>query len=81
MATRVEKLTISLPKSLILFADEVANEKNISRSKVVSNCLREFAQKRTIKLMEEGYKAMAKEHEQFAEISAEAASEVVPPWD
>lgn len=81
MATRMEKLTISLPKSLILFADEVANEKNISRSKVLSNCLREFAQKRTIKLMEEGYKAMAKEHEQFAGISAEAASEVVPPWD
>ena len=80
MATQVAKLTISLPKSLISFADEVASEENISRSKVVSNCLRELAQKRTIELMEEGYKAMAKEHEQFAITSAEAASEVVPPW-
>jgi len=75
------KLTVSLPKDLISFADEVASEKNISRSKVVSNCLKEFAQKRTIELMEEGYKVMAKEHEEFAKIGAEAASEVVPPWD
>ena len=81
MATQVAKMTISLPKSLISLANEVASEENISRSKVVSNCLRELAQKRTIELMEEGYKAMAKEHEQFAEISAEAAAEVVPPWD
>ena len=80
MATQVAKMTISLPKSLISLADEVASEENISRSKVVSNCLRELAQKRTIGLMEEGYKAMAKEHEQFAEISAEAAAEVVPLW-
>jgi len=81
MASQVAKLTISLPKSLISFADGIASEKNISRSKVVSNCLREFAQRRTAELMEEGYKAMAKEHEQFAKISAKAASEVVPPWD
>ncbi len=81
MTTQVVKLTISLPKSLISLADEVANEEHISRSKVVSNCLRELAQKRTIELMEEGYKAMAKEHEEFAKISVEAASEVVPPWD
>ena len=81
MATQVVKLTISLPKSLISFADEVASEEHISRSKVVTNCLREFAQKRTIELMEEGYKAMVKEHGEFAITSAEAASEVVPPWD
>ena len=79
--SQVARLTISLPKSLVSFADEVASEENISRSKVVSNCLRELAQKRTIERMEEGYKAMAKEHEQFAKISAEAASEVIPPWD
>ena len=81
MTTQVGKLTISLPKSLILLADKVAGEENISRSKVVSNCLRELAERRTIELLEEGYKAMAKEHEQFAKISAEAAAEVVPPWD
>lgn len=81
MTTQVAKLTISLPKNLISFADEVASEENISRSRVISNCLSEFAQKRKMQLMEEGYKVMAKEHEQFAKISAEAASEVVPSWD
>jgi len=81
MVAQTEKLTISLPKELASFTNRIAKERKTSRSKVVSSCLQEFAQKRTIELMEEGYKAMAKEHEQFAKISAEAASEVVPPWD
>lgn len=81
MTTQVKKVGISLPKNLISFADEIASKENISRSKVVSNCLKEYARKHTIELMEEGYKVMAKEHEQFAKISAEAASEVIPPWD
>ena len=78
--SQVEKVTISLPRDMISFADKVASEEKISRSKVVSNCLSELARKHKIQLMEEGYKAMAKEHEQFAITSAEAASEVVPPW-
>ena len=75
MVTGVAKLTISLPKSLISLADEVANEENISRSKVVSNCLRELAQKRTIELMKEGYKAMAKENTDFAKLTFALQSE------
>ena len=80
MTTEVAKLTISLPKSLIAFADEVASEKNISRSKVVSNCLRELAQKRKIQLMEEGYKAMAEENRKFAKMAFELQRRVVPEW-
>ena len=75
MVTGVAKLTISLPKSLISLADEVANEENISRSKVVSNCLRELGQKRTIELMKEGYKAMAKENTDFANLTFALQSE------
>ncbi len=80
MATQVAKLTISLPKSLISFTDEVASEENISRSKVISNCLRELAQKRTIELLKEGYKAMAEEQRQFAAVAFELAHEVVSEW-
>jgi len=80
MVTQVAKLTISLPKSLISFADEVASEENISRSKVVSNCLRELAQKRKIQLMEEGYEAMAKENREFAKMAFELQRRVVPEW-
>jgi len=80
MATRVEKLTISLPRNLILFADEVASERKVSRSKVVSSCLQEFADKRLREQMEEGYKAMAKENQQFATLARDLASEVLPEW-
>ena len=80
MTTQVVKLTISVPKYLISLADEVASEENISRSRVVSNCLREFAQKRTIQLMEEGYKAMAKENREFAKMAFELQRRVVPEW-
>jgi len=69
MVTQVVKLSISLDKDLIAFADEVASEENISRSRVVSNCLSEFAQKRKMQLMEEGYKVMAKENSDFAKLA------------
>ncbi len=76
MTTQVTKLTISLPKSLVSLADEVASEENISRSRVVSNCLRELAQKRKMQLMEEGYKVMAKENSDFAKLAFGLQSEV-----
>lgn len=60
------RLTISLPRDLISFADEVASERKVSRSKVVSDCLSEFARKRKMELMKEGYKAMAKENLEIA---------------
>ena len=65
---RTAKLTISLPEELISFADEIAKKK-ISRSKVFSSCLREFAERHKIVEMAEGYKAMAKEQKQFAVMS------------
>ena len=70
------RLTISLPKNLISFTDEVASERKISRSKVVSDCLSEFAQKRKIELMEEGYKAMAKENLEIAKLAFPLQREV-----
>jgi len=76
MTTQVAKLTISLPKSLVSLADEVAREENISRSRVVSNCLSELAQKRKMRLMEEGYKVMAKENSDFAKLAFGLQSEV-----
>ena len=76
MATQVAKLSISLDKDLIVFADELAREENISRSRVVSNCLSELAQKRQVQLMEEGYKVMAKENSDFAKLTFALQSEV-----
>ncbi|MBM4463896.1 MAG: hypothetical protein FJ012_11340 [Chloroflexi bacterium] len=74
------KLTISLPSNLVSLADEVAREKRISRSKVVSSCLEELARKRFEEQMAEGYKAMADEHSEFARLTQDIAHEVIPEW-
>jgi len=47
------KITISLPKELISLADKLAEEKKISRSRVVSECLSEFAKREWQKRMGE----------------------------
>jgi metal-responsive CopG/Arc/MetJ family transcriptional regulator len=81
MTTQTEKITISLPRDLIQLADELAKEKRVSRSKVVSSCLRELADKRLHRQMEEGYKAMAEENQRFAEQALNLANEVLPEWE
>lgn len=81
MATQVEKITVSLPKDLVQFTDEVAKETKTNRSKVVSSCIREIADKRLRERMEEGYKAMAKENRQFANEAIKLALEVLPEWE
>lgn len=77
MVVRVEKLTISLPCDLIQFTDTIAKEKKISRSKVVSEYLREMANKRLEAEMIEGYKATARGNLKFAEDSIHLANEIL----
>ena len=77
---RTAKLTVSLPKELISLADQIAKEKKISRSKVVSSCLQELAEKHRIAEMAEGYKAIAREQRKFADMAAGIEHEVLPEW-
>jgi metal-responsive CopG/Arc/MetJ family transcriptional regulator len=77
---RTAKLTISLPEELISFTDEVARKKKVSRSKVISACLRETAENYRVAEMAEGYQVMAKENKQFADMAIEIAHEVIPEW-
>ena len=81
MANGAEKVTISLPRNLIELTDEIAKERNVSRSKVVSACLQELADKRLREEMEEGYKALGKEHLKFAEDSIHLANEILSDWE
>jgi metal-responsive CopG/Arc/MetJ family transcriptional regulator len=78
---RVTKMTVSIPKRLVDFADEMANEQKTSRSKVISGCLEDLEKKRKQARMEEGYRALAKKHEEFAQMAAEIAFEVLPKGD
>ena len=74
------KLTISLPEELISFADEMAKEKKVSRSKVFYSCLQELAERHRTEAMAEGYKAMAEEQKQLVAIASEIEHEVIPEW-
>ena len=77
MAIEAVKMTISLPRNLITVTDEVAHEKKISRSRVISLCLQELAERRLRQKMEEGYKVMAKENLKFARQAIDLATEIL----
>ena len=75
------RLSIYTKPELKEMVERIAKETKSSRSKVVSECLEELARRRMSELLEEGYRVMAKEHKQFANLSAEAASRVIPAWE
>jgi len=77
MTNGAVKVTISVPRHLAAVADEVAYERKISRSKVISLCLQDLAAERLHRKMEEGYKALAEENLRFAEESIGVADEVL----
>jgi len=80
MVTQTVRLSATVPKHLIDEADEIASLDSISRSQLISRCLAEMIQRRKRILLAEGYKAMAKQHEEFASLSEDAAREVLPNW-
>ncbi len=77
MAIEAVKLTISLPRNLITVTDEVAHEKKVSRSRVISLCLQDLAERRLRQKMEEGYSVMAKKNLKFARQTVDLAYEVL----
>jgi len=74
---QVEKLTISLPHELVQLTDAIAKQRKVSRSKVVSECIREMARKKLEEEMIEGYKTMTKANLKFAEESIHLAKDIV----
>lgn len=80
MPATMENITVSIPKRLVAVVEKIVEENKTNRSKVISQCLEDMAKRRTKRLMEEGYKAMAKEQEQIARVSFDVQSEIVPEW-
>ncbi len=74
---RVSKVTISLPPSLLKFADLLAREKSTSRSGVIAKLLEKEEEARTEALMAEGYLEMAEENLREAEEALNLTREVV----
>lgn len=80
MTTQMVRLSATVPKHIVDEADEIAIASKVSRSQLISECLTEMIQKRKKTLLAEGYRAMAKQHEEFALLTQDAAKEVLPNW-
>jgi metal-responsive CopG/Arc/MetJ family transcriptional regulator len=80
MKTPVKKVTVSLPPDVIVFVDKTAKKRGVSRSKVISACLAETAERHLLAEMEEGYRLMAQEQQKIAEEAFDMQREIVPDW-
>lgn len=72
---KVAKVTISLPKNLVEYADRLAKERVTTRSGVIASLLEKEEQARIHALMETGYREIADENLRLAEESFPLAAE------
>ena len=77
MQPATKKVTISLPRDLLGFADTKAAELRTTRSKIISNSLREMRRREQDDLAREGYRFYAQEAEEFAEMSLQVMAEIL----
>jgi metal-responsive CopG/Arc/MetJ family transcriptional regulator len=78
---KTRKLTITLPGELVSVADRLAKERKMSRSKLISICLQDLAEKQKAKEMAEGYINLAREQKKFADLASGIVSETLPEWE
>ncbi|MBE2220787.1 MAG: hypothetical protein IAF02_04570 [Anaerolineae bacterium] len=70
----VQKVTISLPKALLDFADNRATQTQKSRSQIISEALAAIKTQEEERLAVEGYQFYAQEAAEFAAASADSVS-------
>jgi metal-responsive CopG/Arc/MetJ family transcriptional regulator len=73
----VRKVTISLPRHLLEYADRTAAERGVSRSRLLAELIAELAARDRDALAAEGYCFYAQEAEEFACSCLPASSEVI----
>ncbi len=81
---RVAKITISLPRPLLEFADRLAGERETSRSEVIADLIKKAEKERIEAEMEEGYRELAEENRREAEEAWPLAVETMlkyTEWD
>lgn len=74
---RAGKVTVSLPRKLLDYADWLAKERATTRSGVIAELLQREEEARTRALMEEGYREMAEENRRLAEEAFPVAAEII----
>lgn len=72
-----EKVTVSLPRDLVRYADKKAAESARSRSQLVAEALAEKKAREEDELASEGYRFYARESKEFADSSLGAVSEAL----
>lgn len=77
MTLETRKVTISLPASLLKYADRRATQMGTSRSEVISLVLAEALAREKDALAAEGYRFYGQEAQEFAEASVRAFAEVL----
>ncbi|HTE86303.1 MAG TPA: hypothetical protein VK821_16395 [Dehalococcoidia bacterium] len=72
-----EKVTLSLPRDLVRYADALATELATSRSQVIADALAERRAREEDELAREGYAFYAQQSEEFAAAVIASFSEVL----
>ena len=73
----VEKVTVSLPRRLVRYADRRAAEMGTSRSQIIVRALSELEARERDEAAREGYLFYAAEAEEFADASGKAVAEAI----
>lgn len=73
----IRKVTISLPLSLLEFADRQAEQLRISRSEIIGRALAQAKAVEEDRLAAEGYRFYSQEASEFAEAAARPFAEVL----
>ena len=74
------RVTVSLIDDVGNFANELAAERNISRSQLFAQLIEEERKRLLEKELAEGYVAMADEHRRFAQTAVGITAEIWPPY-
>jgi metal-responsive CopG/Arc/MetJ family transcriptional regulator len=71
------KLSITIDNKILEEIEKTTKARNFSKSKLTEEALKLWLKKNTEELMARGYKEMAKEDRDFAELSLEAQEEAM----
>jgi metal-responsive CopG/Arc/MetJ family transcriptional regulator len=78
---RTEKITISIPASLLATIDELVKERKSNRSAVIAELVRKLEREKFEAEMRDAYLENAEEAQQIAEEWFPLEAEIWPEWD
>jgi metal-responsive CopG/Arc/MetJ family transcriptional regulator len=77
----VKKVTISVPRDLLAYADQKAHQRGSTRSALIAQLIEELRCRELDELAREGYEYYAAESSEFAQASVRAVAEAIADDD